>query len=52
VPGFADLAIRFFGLNKSMRRRVASATRTSNSLSVLRPQHANVSDANQIRQHK
>ncbi len=36
VPGFADLAIRFFGTSKSMRRRVASATRTAKPLGVLR----------------
>jgi flavin-dependent dehydrogenase len=35
VPGFADLAIRFFGTSKAMRRRVASATRASKPL-VLR----------------
>ena len=29
VPGFADLAIRFFGLSASLRRRVASATRST-----------------------
>jgi len=37
VPGFADLAIRFFGTSKSMRRRVASATRAAKPLGVLRP---------------
>ena len=36
VPGFADLAIRFFGTSKSMRRRVASATRAAKPLGVLR----------------
>jgi flavin-dependent dehydrogenase len=36
VPGFADLAIRFFGTSKSIRRRVASATRASKPLGVLR----------------
>jgi flavin-dependent dehydrogenase len=36
VPGFADLAIRFFGLSKSMRRRMASATRAEKPLGVLR----------------
>jgi flavin-dependent dehydrogenase len=36
VPGLADLAIRFFGTSKSMRRRVASATRASKPLGVLR----------------
>jgi flavin-dependent dehydrogenase len=29
VPGFANAAIRFFGTSTSLRRRVASATRTS-----------------------
>ncbi|HEV8588911.1 MAG TPA: NAD(P)/FAD-dependent oxidoreductase [Pyrinomonadaceae bacterium] len=29
VPGFADLAIRFFGLSASLRRSVASATRST-----------------------
>jgi len=36
VPGFADVAIRFFGTSKSMRRRVAAATRSSKPLGVLR----------------
>jgi len=36
VPGFADLAIRFFGTSKSMRRRVASATRAAKPLGILR----------------
>jgi flavin-dependent dehydrogenase len=36
VPGFADVAIRFFGMSKAMRRRVASATRTAKPLGVLR----------------
>jgi flavin-dependent dehydrogenase len=36
VPGFADLAIRFFGTSKSLRRRVASATRAAKPLGVLR----------------
>lgn len=36
VPGLANMAIRFFGTSKSMRRRVASATRASKPLGVLR----------------
>lgn len=36
VPGFADVAIRFFGTSKSMRRRVAAATRSAKPLGVLR----------------
>src|SRR5689334_19235672 len=36
VPGFADVAIRFSGTSKSMRRRVAAATRSSKPLGVLR----------------
>src|ERR1043165_67547 len=36
VPGLANVAIRFFGASKSMRRRVASATRASKPLGVLR----------------
>jgi flavin-dependent dehydrogenase len=36
VPGLADLAIRFFGVSKAMRRRVASATRAAKPLGVLR----------------
>jgi len=36
VPGFANIAIRFFGTSRAMRRRVAAATRSSKELSVLR----------------
>lgn len=36
VPGLANVAIRFFGTSKSMRRRMASATRASKPLGVLR----------------
>jgi flavin-dependent dehydrogenase len=41
VPGFADLAIRFFALSKSMRRHVAVATRTRLPIqSAVKPAHS------------
>lgn len=36
VPGFANVAIRFFGTSRAMRRRVAAATRSAKQLGVLR----------------
>jgi len=36
APGFANIAIRFFGTSGAMRRRVAAATRSSKQLGVLR----------------
>jgi flavin-dependent dehydrogenase len=36
VPGFADLAIRFFGINTLLRRRLAAATRTRTEFGVRR----------------
>jgi flavin-dependent dehydrogenase len=36
VPGFADLAIRFFGMNTVLRRRLAAATRTRTEFRVTR----------------
>jgi flavin-dependent dehydrogenase len=36
VPGFANLAIRFFGTSQPMRRRLAAATRSAKQLGVLR----------------
>jgi menaquinone-9 beta-reductase len=36
VPGFADLAIRFFGTSTLLRRRLAAATRSRKQLGVRR----------------
>lgn len=36
MPGFADLAIRVFGTSKSMRRRLAAATRTRTEFGLRR----------------